>query len=98
MILTLKDFDRLACGQMEFKNKNWAVQIDRFDELPNFEHEFIYWFENSAALFLATKYLDQENFTYELNYDLKYDQPILTTDYAGSWIIEPGVENLDYRY
>jgi len=98
MILTLKDFDRLVDGQMEFKNNNWQQQSDRFDNPPNYNHHFIYWFENMASFVLASKYLDQQNFEYEFNYDLKYDQPILTTDYAGSWIIEAEVTNLDYRY
>jgi len=86
MILTLKDFDLLVENQMEFKNNDWQVQIDRFDDQPNFEHEFIYWFENSAALVLAIKYLEQKDIEHQVNYDLKYDQPIITTDYAGSWI------------
>jgi hypothetical protein len=35
---------------------------------------------------LAIKYLEQEGFEYQANYDLKFDQPIITTNYAGSWL------------
>ena len=86
MKLTLKDFDLLTENQMEFKGVDWHLQSDRFAELPDFQHEFIYWLENAAALVLATKFLDQEGFEYQTNYDLRFDQPILTTNYAGSWV------------
>lgn len=86
MKLTAKDFERLTESQMQFKGIDWEVQITRFDDEPNFQHEYIYWVENSAALVLAIKYLEQEGFEYQANYDLKFDQPIITTNYAGLWL------------
>jgi hypothetical protein len=86
MKLTAKDFERLTESQMQFKGIDWEVQITRFGDEPNFQHEYIYWVENSAALVLAIKYLEQEGFEYQANYDLKFDQPIITTNYAGSWL------------
>jgi hypothetical protein len=40
---------------------------------------------NQAELLLATKYLQQIEFDFHINYDLKFDQAIFTTDFAGSW-------------
>jgi len=86
MKLTAKDFELLTENQMQFKGIDWESQIDRFSETPNFEHDFIYWVDNTAALILATKYLEQEGFEYQINYDLRFDQPIFTTPFAGSWV------------
>ena len=86
MNLTFIDFEMLTENQMQFKGIDWEAQIDRFDQAPNFEHEYIYWVENSAALVLATKYLQQQGHDYQINYDLRFDQPIFTTNFAGSWV------------
>lgn len=86
MNLTFADFDLLTENQMQFKGVDWQAQIDRFTDMPNFEHEYIYWVENSAALVLAVKYLQQLGFEYQINYDLRFDQPIFTTNFAGSWV------------
>lgn len=84
--LSKLNFEQLTESQMQFKGIDWEVQITRFDQEPNFTHEYIYWLENSASLVLATQFLEQEGFEYQANYDLKFDQPIITTNYAGSWV------------
>jgi hypothetical protein len=86
MNLTFIDFEMLTENQMQFKGIDWEAQTDRFDQAPNFEHEYIYWVENSAALVLATKYLQQQGYEFQINYDLRFDQPIFTTNFAGSWV------------
>jgi hypothetical protein len=85
MKLDKADFDLLTECSMMFKSQDWESQIERFDETPNFNHKFIYWFENSVGVMLATKYLQQEGHEYQVNYDLKFDQPILTTNFEGVW-------------
>ncbi len=64
MNLTFIDFEMLTENQMQFKGIDWEAQADRFDQAPNFEHEYIYWVENSAALVLATKYLQQQGYEF----------------------------------
>jgi hypothetical protein len=86
MNLTFADFELLIENQMQFKGNEWELQIYRFGETPNFEHEYIYWVENNASLVLAIKYLQQQGYEYQINYDLRYDQPIFTTNFAGSWV------------
>ena len=68
MNLTFLDFDLLTENQMQFKGIDWEAQLDRFDQTPNFEHEYIYWVENSAALVLATKYLQQQGYEFQINF------------------------------
>jgi hypothetical protein len=85
MNLTLDDFELLTEQQMQFKDQDWEVQNARFAVAPNYEHRFIYWVTNQAELLLATKYLQQIEFDFHINYDLKFDQAIFTTDFAGSW-------------
>jgi hypothetical protein len=86
MQLTAEDFDMLTEQQMQFKGQDWEIQNARFSTAPNYEHEYIYWVTNQAELVLATKYLQQQGFDYQTNYDLKFDQPFFTTNYAGSWV------------
>ncbi len=40
MNLTFIDFEMLTENQMQFKGIDWEAQVDRFDQAPNFEHEY----------------------------------------------------------
>jgi hypothetical protein len=79
------DFERLTESQMEFKGQNWEVQEFRFDQEMNFNHEYIFWCENYAALVLATHFLDQVGHSYSIAYDSAVEMYCFTTDYASSW-------------
>ncbi len=40
----------------------------------------------ATALVDNTKYLQQQGYEFQINYDLRFDQPIFTTNFAGSWV------------
>ena len=88
MKVTAKDFERLTTCQMEFAgNDGWIEQTNRFDEDINWAHKFIYWVDTYVSALVAVQFLVSEKQDYSIAYDEATQDWVITTDYAGSWMI-----------
>lgn len=88
MKVTAKDFERLTSCQMEFAgNDGWIEQTNRFDEDINWAHKFIYWVDTYVSALVAVQFLVSEKQDYSIAYDEATQDWVITTDYAGSWMV-----------
>jgi hypothetical protein len=84
------DFERLHETSMEWTQETWLDQTNeqRFtDGKIDFDHRYIYWFENYASLIAARNILDTLGEDYSEIYDTSLDQWCLTSTYQDlSWL------------
>jgi len=89
MIVTEKDFDKLASTSMLWAGTDWASQDDRFDDGITFDWKIAYWFADRASIILGKNFLNNLGFPFQETYDDAMDEYILLTNYlTPSWISE----------
>lgn len=83
-----EDFENLTETSMQFKGVGWEKQEDRFNGNVNYDHAYIYWFENYASLILGRRILQDLGEPYEVLFDDACAQYAVTTDFATlSWLM-----------
>jgi hypothetical protein len=77
------DFDLMSNCRMEF-NDDWLEQIKdgRFEDLPDKEYRYIYWFDSRLCLILAEAFLKSIGWECTRSFDTYQDQDVLLTNYV----------------
>jgi hypothetical protein len=81
-----QDFERLYETSMEWTQEIWGEQVSdgRFIGTVNFEHRFIYWFDNYASLIAARSILYIMGKKYEVLTDEATGQWCMTSTYGSA--------------
>ena len=83
------DFERLHETSMKWNADTWADQVTdgRFKGNINFNHGYIYWYENYACLMMARNILDQFGEQYEVLSDEATGQFCMTSTFESlEWV------------
>lgn len=83
------DFERLHETSMEWTQDTWAKQASegRFTGRVDFDHKYIYWFENYVSFMAARNVLEMMDEVYSELYDTATEQWCLTSTYQDlAWL------------
>jgi hypothetical protein len=77
------DFERLNETSMRWEKDTWGEQVDygRFTGQINWDHDYIYWFDNYACLMEARNILQMFGESYAEIFDDNLGQWCMTTTY-----------------
>jgi len=80
------DFERLSITSMEWTADTWQVQAGegRFDGVIDFDHRYIYWYEEYAYLMDAREILKSFGEHFAVLFDSYSDQWCITTTYQST--------------
>lgn len=77
------DFERLSATSMKWDKDTWGEQCKdyRFSGVINFDHKYVYWFDDYTYLIEARNILKEFDMHYAVIFDTVFDEWCITTPY-----------------